>query len=696
MSESSKWRPHKLSAFTPFLRRFTDERARDLDDTKQLYREVRALHLASPYCADDAVLRFVSDIFDGVGKDRAPTEPVVRSAFIALLKLVEQEKTIFEFPDDIDLDTDILSLKQHVDLRRFLRAKQHFLGDSERISAWLSDALYRLFRGILGELPEIGDDTLFTVPLIDAVADPADLVEKIVGTLCDEQYDDTGLFTAFRTTVYENICAINNVVPYTEHKRPFKRIADLTLPPDELVAAYLKGTPLYDFLLTPIPLAVPRETYFSHMHIVGGSGAGKTQWLQTLILHHLDQDDPPALVIVDSQGDLIDKLVHLERFNPRGGELADRLIHITPKDIRHPPAINIFDVHRERVDRYDAAIREQIVAGAIDTFDYLFRGLLADLTAKQSVFFKMVARLMLALPDTLGRNATILDMLELMEDHRPYQRAIAALPNIPRRFFELDFQQPTFRQTKEQIRYRLNAILENPTLERLFTSPSTKVDLFHELNNGSIVLVDTAKDFLKSGSSYFGRIFISLVLQAVLERAAIPENDRRPAFLIVDEAADYFDTNIDDLLTEARKYRLGCVFAHQFLDQCTPQLRASLAANTSIKLAGGVSTADARHLAPDLRTTPDFVLGQERLRFACYIRNVTPRAITLPVTPGLLEREPKLSDDAYRELRARNRGRVSYRPQPGPPPTHTATDPDDVATDASSAWGGSRKSEDDA
>ena len=156
-----------------------------------------------------------------------------------------------------------------------------------------------------------------------------------------------------------------------------------------------------------------------------------------------------------------------------------------------------------------------------------------------------------------------------------------------------------------------------------------RVDLFAALNSGSIVLVDTAKDFLKGSSAHFGRIFISLVLQAVLERAAIPEHKRKPAFLIVDEAAAYFDSNMDDLLTEARKYKLGCVFAHQFLDQATSShLRSSLAANTSIKMASGVSTSDARALAPDLRTTPDFILSQPKLHFATHIRNVTPQAVS--------------------------------------------------------------------
>src|SRR6185312_14276545 len=156
-----------------------------------------------------------------------------------------------------------------------------------------------------------------------------------------------------------------------------------------------------------------------------------------------------------------------------------------------------------------------------------------------------------------------------------------------------------------------------------------------------------------------GRIFISLVLQAVLERAALPEHERKPAFLVVDEAAAYFDSNIDDLLTEARKYRLGCVFAHQFLDQATPSLRASLAANTAIKMAGAVSTGDARALASDLRCTADFILGQPRLHFAAYIRNVTPSAVSVPVQAGLMEMQERLSEETYGALRERNRRRVS-------------------------------------
>jgi hypothetical protein len=494
---------------------------------------------------------------------------------------------------------------------------------------------------------------------------------------------DANLFRKLFEKLWFNLCDASGVAnPY----EPTKRIvtpSQCDLPPEEVVEKYFRGTPFHRLLLTQIPLKFSYEDRFSHMHIVGGSGAGKTQLLQHLILHDLDDRDPPALIIVDSQTDLVQKISRLETFDPTWPKsLNERFILIDPRDIHNPPALNIFDMNKERLQSYNEVTKEQVTAGVIQTFDYLFNGLLgADLTAKQGVFFKFVARLMLALPETMGRNATILDLVGLMEDPKPYMPAIEKLPPIQRNFFERDFLDPkntTFKQTKEQIRYRLNAILENPTLARLFTQSETKLDLFSAINNRSVIVVDTAKDFLKGSSAHFGRIFISLVLQAILERAAIPERERVPAFLIVDEAAAYFDSNIDDLLTEARKYRLGCVFAHQFLGQATPALRASLSANTRIKMVSGVSTEDARSFAGDMRTTPDFILNQKPLHFATFVRGVTRSAVTVPIVPGELEARSRMDEDAYLELREVNRERVCLPAPPAalPPPPMMAEPPE--------------------
>jgi len=645
------------STFTPFSRRFTDERARSLSELRALYDEVRSMHYASRYAEEDAVVSVCTPIALDL-QDRLPE--TLRGPFVhAVVDITHLETTIFEFPE-IKWDVAQLSLKQQVDLERFLTAKRYFLTNHDRVIDFLQGGLYRTFDALTADLPQFSEQSPFTIPLINVLPEPKKLLDRLFGILWNQNYIDDGVFVEVTKVMCANICVVSGIEDPNNTKRPFKLPSKYDEPLAETVEAYFKNTPLYDFLLAPVPLKFTYEDRFSHMHVLGGSGAGKTTLLQNLILSDLQADNPPSLVIVDSQGDLINKLSHLEVFSPDGGALHDRLLIISPKDIKAPPAINIFDVNRDRLDQYDEAAKEQVVAGVIQTFDYVFSGLIgADLTAKQGVFFRFVARLMLSLPETLGRTATILDMIALMDDPAPYRAAIEALPPIQRNFFERDFASKTFAQTKEQIRYRLNAILENPTLARLFTSPRTKIDLFERLNEGSIILVDTAKDFLKGASAHFGRIIISQVLQAVLERAVIPEWKRKPTFLVVDEAASYFDSNIDDFLTEARKYKCGCVFAHQFLDQATSSLRASLAANTTIKFAGGVSNSDARAMASDMRTTADFILSQPRLTFAAHIRNVTPNAVSIPEPVGLLEREPRMGEAAYRRLWELNGAKVS-------------------------------------
>jgi len=110
----------------------------------------------------------------------------------------------------------------------------------------------------------------------------------------------------------------------------------------ELVDLYLNHTPFKQLFEAPAPFGVPEETRFEHGHILGGTGAGKTQLLQRMI--HADlvsaATDGRSVVVIDSQGDLISKLVRLDLFDPRHDHsLADRLVLIDPSDIEYQRAI---------------------------------------------------------------------------------------------------------------------------------------------------------------------------------------------------------------------------------------------------------------------------------------------------------------------------------------------------------------------
>jgi hypothetical protein len=188
--------------------------------------------------------------------------------------------------------------------------------------------------------------------------------------------------------------------------------------------------------------------------------------------------------------------------------------------------------------------------------------------------------------------------------------------------------------------------------------------MFEALQRGSVILINTSKALLKTeASALFGRYMIARVITAAFERIALPERKREPAFLVVDEAADYFDDNLETLLSQARKYNLGVLFAHQHLDQLTPSLRAAVAANTSIKLAGGVSDKDARALAADMRTTSEFIGSMRKhahsTEFTCFVRNYTGNALRLQIPFGSLEKAPRLSMDEHTALIDRNRRRYA-------------------------------------
>ena len=103
----------------------------------------------------------------------------------------------------------------------------------------------------------------------------------------------------------------------------------------------------------------------------------------------------------------------------------------------------------------------------------------------------------------------------------------------------------------------------------------------------------------------------------------------------------------------------------------------AVAANTSIKIAGGVSDKDARALASDMRTTPDVISGMAKhsrsTEFACYVRNYTSNAVRLEIPFGTLERAPKMTPAEQAQVIARNRKRyAAERDQPRP----AAAEPD--------------------
>ena len=542
--------------------------------------------------------------------------------------------------------------------RRVLKQEDHYL------ALWREKALIWL-TGIVDALPVAAlcdpypDGSTELTPVISAYAPLHNLIDdfpvllsRTCCTFLDADMEEAGLFAAFRDQMERTLCDASGIAwrERFSSKRPF------VLPYDKkglghaaLTDLYTGNTILRGLFALPIPLSVPDEVRFEHTHIVGGTGHGKTQLLQYLIardLHNaLDQD--LSLVVIDPDGTLIKTITSTDYFGPY--LLAERCIFIDPSDLQYPVSLNLFDVSHASVG--DARTRETIENNITELFEYFFDALLgSELTGKQSTLFRYLGLLLMRIPE-----GNIHTLRKLCEDAKPYQQYIDKLPDTARTFFETRFNSRDMQATKTQVLNRLWGVLSNRSLDRVLSGTHNSVNFDEALQSGKLIFIHTSNEHLgEEGSAIFARMMVALLGQALIRRAAIAPELRTDTYIYIDEAEGVVDATLVRLLAQARKYRGALTIVHQHLDQLSTSARAGIFANTSIKLAGGVSAKDANSLSSEMRTTPDFILSNRKdkdvSRFALFAKNYTETAMTLSVPLGYMEGIERLSGDDYVDL----------------------------------------------
>lgn len=410
----------------------------------------------------------------------------------------------------------------------------------------------------------------------------------------------------------------------------------------------LKGTVIEELMNFTQSLSyLPDELRTHHHHIVAGSGSGKTQCLQQMILKDLEED--ASIVVIDSQGDFINNLA--TRIDP------DRLILIDPEHC--PPALNLFQ----------SRTGEKEIATAIEFYEYIFASLDSEMTSKQQTAYRFVSRLLMTIPD-----ANIHTMREILEPKglSKYPDHFDELGETAKSFFRNEFTSKQFTETRQQILRRLYTVLENKTLESMLAATESRLNINEALDNNKVILISTAKGYLKqTGASLLGRIFIAQVMQAVMARG----ENRKRVHLYIDEFQDYAEDShvLFNLFEQARKYNLGLIIAHQYLGQLPTQLQQSISANTAIKFARGVSADDARVLAKQMNVTPEFIQNQSVGDFASYLKDMG--TTSYHVEFGKLERMPEINkiSDIHENMRKRYGVKEVIKTPPVTPPPEPET-----------------------
>jgi hypothetical protein len=523
------------------------------------------------------------------------------------------------------------------------------------------------YRAFLSHMNEVRDtkDALFTVPVTDHMDNIGEAIEALVLPFYKDEAKQNGLFTELRNQLNANLheaSGIPNTIANREHP-------DLILPgkyeDENPVNAYLKGTPFVDFFNAGVAFDIPHDKRFEHHWIIAPPGTGKSNMLQNLLLNDFKRvaRNEASIVVIDTNRDLATSIEKLKIFG-KGGQLEDRLIYIDVEDVEFPVSINLFDVPTSDDKSLSPRDREILYNSAVSMLSYIFYSLLGtQLTSRQNTLFSFTIELLLTLP-----NASLDTLIELMQPDgfEKYAHHIKKLSADAQNFFETKFSADSkdkdTERTKAQILDRLFAIKGMRALSRIFSSPKTKLDLYKELSQSKVIVINAAKTVLKEeGTELFTRYILAMVMMAVEKRQLIPKSERLDTFLYIDECQDVIrrDVYLPVILDQARKLRLGCIVAHQRLGQMEPHVLNALYGSTAIKFASNLTDANLSTMANSMHTTTKFLQNQPPHHFAAFISGTTETAVSIKAPHVDFSTMEQMTDEEYTAFRDEMRKRYT-------------------------------------
>lgn len=404
------------------------------------------------------------------------------------------------------------------------------------------------------------------------------------------------------------------------------------------------------------PRDIPSEIRLEHTHVLGPSGSGKTTLLQNNILQDFVdsygrdeitlKDEPPAYIIIDPKGLMVERLSRLQIFAP-GWIYHNRLVIVDPFDA---PALSLFKTHGRNPSQL------------ISDLAYVFSTTNQKLTGKQLPCFSFCAQLLFTLPD-----ANLFTLLDLLDDRKnkksPNQlflNAISKLPPTARRFFDGDYYGANYASTREEIKSRIYGVLENDALSTMLNANTRKLDLARCIRERKIVLVNTRMTQLKEAHQTLGRYILVLAQDAIQSRT-----ERHPVYIVIDEFQEFADPKkTPGMLRLIREYGGGAVLAHQnmYCPELDEDTRNAISTNTSIKYASSPEAQDLGYMARDLRCDPNWLKQQHKskefAKFACFVRGMHPpldHPFIVTSRLGWIDKWQKMSDADYKAMRARNK-----------------------------------------
>ena len=316
-----------------------------------------------------------------------------------------------------------------------------------------------------------------------------------------------------------------------------------------------------------------------HMHILGATGSGKSELMARMILN--DAESGRGVVVIDPKGDLVsDILMRLPE------ELGEKVVLFDADSHARPPVLNPLegDDKPRAVDNLVSIFSRIYAASWGPRTDDILRAGLLTLTA---------------MPGT----PTLVDLPKLLTVPAFRNRAREQINDEVLKGFWTwydDLSEASRAQVIAPLMNKVRGFLLRPFVRAAIAGGPSTVNMDEVLDNGGICLVRIARDALGTETARLvGSIVVARTWQAATRRARIAQRQRQDCGLYVDECHNFLNLAypLEDMLAEARGYRLSMTLAHQYLGQLPKELEEGISTNARSKIFFNASPEDAKRLA---------------------------------------------------------------------------------------------------
>ena len=331
-----------------------------------------------------------------------------------------------------------------------------------------------------------------------------------------------------------------------------------------------------------IPFGIKSKDRDRHMYIIGKTGMGKSTLLENMAIQDIRNGE--GFAFIDPHGGTVERLLD---YIPE--DRIKDVVYFAPFDMENPIAFNVMeDVGYDK--------RHLVVSGLMATFKKIWQD---AWSARMEYILTNTLLALLEYPD-----ATLLSVNRMYTDKAFRQKVVDNVKDpVVKDFWTKEFANYGDRYTQEAtpaIQNKVGQFTGNPLIRNIIGQSKSSFDIRTMMDEKKILIINLSKGLVgETNMRLLGSMLTTRIFLAAMSRADLPSAKlaKLPHFYFyVDEFQNFANETFAEILSEARKYKLNLVIAHQYIEQMEEEVRDAVFGNVGTTVVFRVGPFDAEVL----------------------------------------------------------------------------------------------------